>query len=255
MASQVGSYLSNVPSPIPAVSNCLLATQMLTEALTKDKIRTVLSEIAQKIDLDLISQCLFIDKRDSSNEIISRFYFDFFNNRLVTCFQGQEKSVKLSSALGIIRDFSEIFAKIQLAQGGLPRIADDVSNALEGSSFSTLDVKVEIDGKVVMAIYPSKGRVVLSTSRGQSSTPIAMIQDCAHLFHREFIRDVCPLLGLEPSLHNLLLGVNNIYLGRCILGLTKQVQQSADLKCQNEFTRIVSLITAPGSAFYTEPLL
>jgi|GEM_PF-1632643 len=92
MAGQVVSYSPNVLSSIPAVSNCLLATQMLTEALTKDKIHAVLSEIAQK-------------------------------------------------------------------------------------------------------------------------------------------------------------------LGRCILGLAKRAQQSADLKCQNEFTRIVSLITAPGSAFYTEPLL
>jgi hypothetical protein len=258
MANQVVSYSPKVPSSIPAVSNCLLATQMLTEAITANKISTVLSKIALEIDLNSISQCIFIEKRDSSNSsnaFIASLNFDFFNNHLFTCFQGQKKSIKLSNALAIIQDLSEIFAKIQLAKDSLPRIADDFSNALEGSSSSTSDIKVEIDGQVVMAINPLSERVVLSTSRGHSSMPIAMIKDCAHLFHKEFIREICPLLGLEPNLRNLLWGVNNIYLGRCILGLTKQVERSANQRCERELTRIVSLIMMPGSAFCTAPLL
>jgi hypothetical protein len=194
MANQVGLYSPKAPSSIPAVSNCLLATQMLTEAITTNKIFTVLSKIAQEIDLNSISQCIFITKWGPSKEIVTSLNFDFFNNRLFTCFQGQEKSIKLSNALGIIQDLSEIFAKIQLAKDSLPRIADDFSNALEGSSSSTSDIKVEVEGQVVMAIYPLTERVVFCTSRGHSSMPITMIKDCAHLFHKEFIREICPLI-------------------------------------------------------------
>ena len=182
---------------------------------------------------------------------------DFFDNILVTRFQGVEHSVKLSVALGTICELSEIFAKI-LSNDGQQKLlskVEEFSNALALKEAS--DVEVKIDGEVVIGIYQDVQRVVLVTSRGTSSTPLKTIQSCAHLFDRAFAQEICPILGLEPSLDGLTNGIHNLYLGRCILGLkkSKELQKYDYIRHQREQARIISLIVKPGSAFYTSPLI
>lgn len=261
--SALDRYDSNKPKEVlriadPTVS-CLFANQALSEALAANQVSNFFQKLNQQIDLDSFPSNVnvFVQKRGVSGEITASLDIDFFGNRLVTYFQGEEKSVNLSNALGIIRDLSEIFSKIQSSTTNsetqkLPSIEDEFTNALD----STSDTKLTIDGKEVIAFYPLKERVVLSTSRGWSSMPIEKIQNCAHLFNREFAQSICPLLELDSSVNNLLNGINKLYLGRCILGLGKSIvtQSWSQLAHEREFHRIVCLIKIPGSAFYTAPL-
>ncbi|CCB87113.1 putative uncharacterized protein [Parachlamydia acanthamoebae UV-7] len=196
-----------------------------------------------------------MQKRGQSDEIIASLDIDFFENRLCTYFQGEEKSIKLSVALGIIQDLSEIFAKIQSSTihsetEKLPPLKDQPTNALDATS----DAK--LDGNEMIKFYSLTGRVVLSTSQRESSTPIELIQNCAHLFNQEFAKNVCPLLSLDLNLNDLLNGIRNLYLGRCILGLGKSIaiQSRTQLGLQRDFVRIVNLIKVPGSASYSRPL-
>lgn len=250
-----------VLSTTNSATRCLFANQAFSEAVATNEIISFFRDLNEKIDLNSLPSNVFVQKRGESNELTAFLYIDFFSNRLVTFFQGKERSIKLSSALGIIRDLSEIFAKIQSSTTNsetqkLLSVEDEFSNALDTTKSSTSD-KLSIDGEDVIAFYPLSGRVVLSTSRGQSSIPIEMIQNCAHLFNREFAQSICPLLGLDSNLNGLLSGINKLYLGRCILGLGKSmaIQSPTHIGNERELSRIVSLIKIPGSEFYTEPLM
>lgn len=234
--------------------NCLLATQMLTGASSTREVSAILGNLNQQINLPYLPQKISLRTNNLTREFVTGLDIDFFENRLVTYFQGNVNSIKLSNALGIICDLSEIFDKFQSAKK-TPLIEDEFTNALDIKN--TSDVKLTIDGKEFIAFYPLNRRVVLSTSRRQSSLPMEMIQNCSHLFNREFAREICPLLGMDPNLKSLFNGIYKFYLGRCILGLVKSmaIQSRGRIGHERELARIVSLIKMPNSAFYTEPLI
>lgn len=183
----------------------------------------------------------------------ARLSFDFFQNRLVTVFNGDVKEVKLSCALRISCELSEVFMKIMAAQ------ARENQALLEGQLTRSLqfrdqaDSKIIVDGKELVAFRPSIGRVVLSTSRGQSSIPIAMIRNCGHLFNPDFAKEIGPLIGFKGNVKSLLIAVHKIYLGRCLLGLINSKEESHQVWYQRELARIVTLIQMPGHEFYSEP--
>lgn len=242
------------------VANCFFAEQIFSEACTADKIS---DELLIKISKENpCARGIFLEKKNLAKYTTTSLRINFFENRLITSYQGKELSIKLSCALGIISELSEIFAKIQSATK-LQESEKDLSiesqfaNVLDIIGSSESDVQLTANEKVVIAIYPLKGRVVLSTSGRQSSTPMEMIKGCAHLFNIEFAREICPLLCLDQNVSSLLNGINKLYLGRRILGLGKSIaaETRTQIGHERELDRIVSLIKMPGSAFYTEPLL
>lgn len=245
----------DVPSTNLA-KDCFLATQLLSQAIVTDQLSHFFQDLNQKINLNSIPRSISVQKLGRSNEIIASLNINFSGNQLATYFQGKQTSIKLSCALGITRDLAEIFAKIQSSITNLA-LEDDLTCALTATESSTSDTKITIDGKEVIASYPLNGRVVLSANRGQSSMPLEMIQNCTHLFNREFAQSICPLLDLDSNVNSLLDGIYKLYLGRCILGLGKSIatQSHYSIGHTREFHRIASLIKIPGSAFYTEPLL
>ncbi len=106
-----------------------------------------------------------------------------------------------------------------------------------------------------MVFYPLNRRVVLFTNNNQSSVPIETMKNCSHLFNNEFAREICPLLGLDQNVSSLLNGIHKLYLGRCIIGLSKWTIDTYRRKIpyERELTRIVNLIKIPGSDYYTAP--
>src|SRR6266852_259135 len=91
---------------------CFLAIEMFIDAHATQKTDEFFTEIQQKINLDFISE-ISVQKVGLSDEVIASFKMVFFNNLLVTYFQGEECSFNLSFALGIISDLTEIFAKVK----------------------------------------------------------------------------------------------------------------------------------------------
>src|SRR5262249_24946429 len=130
-----------------SATNCLFANQAFSEALATNKMVDFFQDLNKKIDLNSLPRSVFVQKRGGSDEIIASLNIDFFENRLVTYFQGKEKSIKLSNALGIIQDLSEIFAKTQSSTANseaqkLLSIEDEFTNALDTTESSTSDIKL-----------------------------------------------------------------------------------------------------------------
>jgi hypothetical protein len=260
----------------PAVKDCLVATQMFSKAIGNQEKIVLAYNLKKTCNLDSLPKNIVVRKLGSSGETIASLYIDFFENRIVTNFQGRELSNKLSNVLGLFGDLSEIFAKIvesdrkvrmedevanaldareaKQLESNKERVFEGVSNALAVVESSKSNVSLAINGKDVMTFRPSIGRVTLLTSRGQSSVPLPMIQDCAHLFNRAFADHICSLLGVDSTITGLTNGIYNLYLGRCILGLVKTIfHGGGGGSIDREFVRIGSLIQIPGSQFYTEP--
>jgi hypothetical protein len=245
---------------------CFWAIETFYDALLTKTTDVFFINIEQKIELKSIGD-VCVEKFDFSDKLVASLTLNFSGNCLTTYFEGEKCSVMLGNALATIRDLSEIFTRAasstksaeikQLPSSEvsteLVTFENDFSEAFHNSS----DTKLTIDGKDVIAIYPSIGRIVLTTSMRQASLRMSTVQNCAHLFNRAFAQEICPLLGLEPSLNNLLTAVHKLYLGRCLLGLARSMalgyhSATAD---QREYARIVSLIAVPGSALYTTPIL
>lgn len=238
------------------VSECLRAFDFFSKAHAAKNMDDILKDVAQKFNFNLLTRDIQLIKKDGASLCIH-----FWENKLVTNFNGEEHSIRLSNALGIICSLSEIFGKMQAAgtinDPNLLTSDDTFMDALDtGASSSAKDSSIKIDGKDVIKFYPLNGRVVFITSRGQSSMPLAMVQSLSHLFNKKFVKEICPLLGVDSNLNSLLEGVYKIYLGRCVLGLGKSYTQTlvSPLGYQREFQRIVVLTKQPGSAFFTTPL-
>ncbi|MBA3958315.1 MAG: hypothetical protein H0X51_07995 [Parachlamydiaceae bacterium] len=202
-----------------------------------------------------------VKKLDAEWDVVANLSIDFSDNKLTTYFQGKVKSVSLSSTLGMVRDLSEIFATIQASAKAdaekLSSFEEEFNKALVSTESCKSDTKLKIDGKEVIAFYPSVKRVVLTTSRGESSIPIEMIQNCAHLFDRAFAKDMCPLLGVDGTgVSDLLRGIRHAYIGRCILGLAKsfELKYNSVVKQSRELNRIVALMDN-AEVLYSDPIL
>ena len=230
--------------------NCLVKAQQLTDVLsTTERLGDFFKQCIQSRDEEPLPRILEFTAARAS------IRFDFFGNRLFTSFDGEEKEVKLSCALGISCDLSEIFMKIMASEdrGRHIELEGQLHRALEFNERSVS--KIIIDGKELAAFYPENQRVVLTTSRGQSSNPMSMIQSCGHLFSHAFGQEICPKIGVKGNVKSLLIAVHKIYIGRCLLGLIHGVGEAkiSHTVYERELARIVTLIKMPGHAFYTEP--
>ena len=250
MATQIRN--SGKPTVLQAVSDFLTATSKFSK--TTDI--ALFFDNFNRINSDSFPTNISVEQKNSSNDSISSLCIDFFENKLITFFQGDRKEVELSKILGVIRDLSEIFSKIHpsakpLEKGIFLANEETLTQALKLSS--TQNLQLTIDGKEAIGVYPSQQRVVLTTNQGQSSTPLQIVSNCAHLFNKNFAYQICPLLGLSPDVISLTKGIHDIYLGRCILGLGKygSIQNSLG---QSELSRIVKLIKFPSFAVYSSPL-
>ncbi len=257
-------------------TDCYLATEMLADAIATDKILTdVIFDIGIKSLKNPLSpsipfQTTLIDQKAAS------LFIDFYSNRLITVFQWEAKEVQLSIALGIMVDIAEIFSdiqsvetklklpekiiedhtleKIENSSSELEKKKEELSLALDSSLLS--DVELKIDGKARIAFFPSNARVVLTTSsRGPRSYSLEVIKNCKHLFNPKFILAISPLMDLNP--HYFHLGIHKLYLGRCILGLSRDVltKSSYSVKAERELVRMTTLIQKPGFEFYTDPMM
>lgn len=249
---QVESYRSQSLPANSDVTNCIQAAAMFKEALRTKQ----LSQFFDKIDLGELPQEISVTEKN-----VAVLEIKFRENLLITDFNGQLNTIKLSVALGIFRDIAEIFAKIQRAlenskNDPLLLTEDQCTNALGSLDSIQSDMVLKVDGEAVINIYPLKQRVVLSTERGQSSMPMHMVQDCSHLFNQAFADHICPLLGVESKISRLHEAITNIYLGRCLLGLGNSIANKCcgEVSHVRELTRLVSLIAQPGSAFYSNPI-
>ena len=262
----------NPPNTQPvstSIKNCLQAAQFFSEELAEGNVNSFFSNIHHNFNLRDLPFDIKVIKKSSSG-IVAGLEIDFFEDILVTYFKDEKKSISLACALGIIHDLTEIFAKIERSAKStgvakltsttevaeLTSIEDEFSHALDTTDHPTSDVKISIDGKEVLELYPSIGKTVFTTSKGQSSIPLKMVQNCAHLFNKEFAQAICPLLGLESNSKILRAGVNQLYLGRCILGLGKRLYMSniGKVVFERELSRIVTHVTNSGYEFYTKPL-
>lgn len=78
-----------------------------------------------------------------------------------------------------------------------PDMEKQLNQALEFRSQQVS--RVIVDGKEVAAFYPDKMRVVLSTSRRQSSIPFSVFQNIEHLFNSTFAEELAPLIGVKGN--------------------------------------------------------
>ena len=202
----------------------------------------------------------------------ARLAINFSENQLVTHFRGEKNRVKLSCALGILRDLSELFAAIKEqaktnsieseqkgddSTKGQGRMIAQLTSVLACEGAFEKDSEFVITEKLAIRFFPSKGRVVLMTSRGQSSTPLSMVQSCAHLFNSQFVKQVGPQLGLDnPSASSVQNAILQTYIGRCAAGVVKAVQTNkfTEQKIGRELGRLVCHVKMPGHAFYSKPI-
>lgn len=229
----------------------MVCIQQFSEVLAEDKdVFSFFKDALPDAGYQPLPRNLAFKARDAS------IYFDFFGNRLVTCFRGEQKEVKLSNALRISCDLSEIFTKImssELELEALQEKEEQLIRALElGDRFTT---KINIRGEEIAVFYPEIGGVVLRTFRGPSSVSMAMIKNCSQLFNRAFAEQICSSIGLDGNIRSLLIAVHKVYLGRCLLGLIEgQKKGLLDISFQRELGRIVTLIKASGHTFYSKPI-
>lgn len=248
-------------------TDCFLAFEGLNGILkTNVKALDFVAAIGRLTRFNSLSNQINFQSLDSHNQNIASLTIDFPGNKLYTSFQGKMNSVKLSNALAIIRDLAEIFSDIRAQDKvvsedkitssteieKLSNTEDEFSTALENVGNLKTDVKLKINGKERIALYPSIGRVVLTTSRGCSSIHLDTIKNCAHLFNRQFAKELCPSMGIRPN--EFLVGMHKLYIGRCILGLARVIANGQlDSSHVRELDRIITLIKYPGFAFYSEP--
>jgi len=242
--------------PVPALTpalECQKAVKIFSQALDEHQEGNFFSTVIDKFFVvSVLSREISISSENACLEI------DFFENRFATCFHGQKNELKLSNALAIINDLSEIFSKIASSKEveKLPLIEDRLSLTHDSDSESS-DIIIKIDGVTLLAIYPLGERVVMASTRGTSSMPLQMVQSCGHLFNQRYAKEICPLMEAPPGINHMLTGIRNIYLGRCIIGLvmstlTKAHSEEAQVR---ELVRIIVLLKTPHFAFHTKPIL
>ena len=241
------------PASVPAHVNYITITEEFCQALASRTAPHFLETRASEW-ADLRTRSVVIVKKDAAERTVARLAIDFFENTITTTFEGKELSLKLSIALGFMRDFSNIFSKIRTSGGPerLLAIQNECFEVIQNPRSRQTDLVLEVDGKELVAFYPLIGRVVLE---GRISMSLAMIQNCAHLFSTKFAKEISPLLGSEPTVEALQRGVFQLYIGRCVVGLGICLQErlpSQKEPLQRELERILVILMG-GEAFYSEP--
>ena len=250
------AYLTEVVSKPSNIELYFGLREGLAKAENFECIAPQLEHIAQKLPHYLLSKKIHLLTTDPSGKVIASLQLDFFNNRLITYFEGEEKSVTLSFALGIIYDLSEIFTRIETSpeesfytKKMIMETLNNCSSYLQGPN-----KEFAINGEKLIEFCPQSQRVVFSTSRGYSSILMKLIGSCSHLFNRTFAETLGSTFDAKTDERQLWQIIQDLYFGRYIVGLAKR-DPPLDHKGMEETKRILSLMINGNFGPHISPIL
>ncbi len=230
--------------------------------------------IGKKFDFAWLARSIQVLRSGASGEVVASIRIDFFDNRLITCFQGEEKTVDLFHVLEIFRAFSGVFAKVQDSRKEASRerlylltdseggytlscykmtFEEAFTQALATASRNepVPNMRLEWEGKRIMTFEKQKVCV------GSREMSIEWIQKCAHLFHQNFAKEICASLNISPNLINVFVGIRELVIGRCILGIAKSMaeQHFPEEFYERRLTNIRKVMENPKYLFVGRPIL
>lgn len=81
--------------------------------------------------------------------------------------------------------------------------------------------------------------------------------ESTHLFNQEYAAIICPKLGYQSGVEELQKGIRELYIGRCILGLGKSMDDHGynQEAHRTEFVRIAKVIRGLEPVIYLPPII
>ena len=251
----------------------ILAAEMFREGY-KTEIDQFFTNLNKKFDFNVLARSIQVLGTGTSGEVVTSLRIDFFDNRIVTWFQGEEKTVDLFHVLEIFRAFSGVFSTVAVSRKEACKERRYLLTDSEGVyipscykitfeeaftqalATATRDepipnMRLEWEGKRIMTFEKQKVFV------GNREMSIECIQRCSHLFHQHFAKEICASLDIYPNLINIFVAIRELVIGRCVLGIAKSMveQQFKEDFYERRLTNIRKVIANSKYLFFGKPIL
>lgn len=265
MIAGVSSANSEPQGVVISANVCIRTTlafkevQEMSETERMNGLSRFITFLPNHVDLKQLTKNVIVYGKSPSGDVVATLEMDFYENKIVTQYKGVEKTLALSSALGTLRDLAVVFIKVQqerVASERLLTIVDHITAESDSQRNSKPDETLTVQGEELLSFSPSRQRIILDPKGQAKSLPQRAVMDCSHFFNQDYALSICTALGTEPGMFQLIQNINDVYVGRCLLGLAKSKLRGvfASDVYERELARIVQAAVRPGSVFMTRPL-